>query len=149
MKVKCENCKKSYNLTEDQEKNVKEFAQRKTPFMVSRCPLCHSMVMLEPLSLVGITNELPQIEDNRLFYCPSSCCVGFIEYDKDSDIYNCAECGSIWKNKKEIFESISSIVKRYSHRNEVYKKTKNGWKSIKIGTESNDYYKKVQNNEKL
>ena len=149
MKIKCKNCKKSYDLTEVQEKNVKEFAQRKTPFMVSRCPLCHSMVMLEPMSLIGIANKLPHIENNLLFYCPSPCCIGFIEYDKETELFNCAECGLIWKNKKEIFNSISSIIKKYSHREEVYKKTKNGWKSIKIGTESNNYYKKVQNNEKL
>ncbi|MHC6204117.1 hypothetical protein ACYULU_13110 [Breznakiellaceae bacterium SP9] len=149
MNVKCEDCNKVFTLTEEEERNLKEFAEKGKHFMVSRCPLCHNMLMLHPLALTGITNEIPVIEDNRLFYCPMPCCVGYIEYDKEANIFNCAECGSTWKNKEEIFKSISEIIKKYSHRKNVYKKLKNGWKSIEIGNVPDDYFSKVQNKEKM
>ena len=149
MEQKCETCQKIVVLTEEQEKNVKEFAEKRMPFMVSRCPLCRSMLILHPLKLTGITNELPEIEDVRLFYCPTPCCIGYVEYDKESNVYNCAECGSIWKSKDILFNSISEIVLKYPHRKKVYKKMKNHWKSVPIGTEPDSYYSKVQNNEKL
>ena len=149
MDVKCEDCNEVFVLTEEQEKNVKEFAERGNHFMISRCPLCHSTIMLHPLSLMGITDELPIIEDERLFYCPIPCCIGFVEYDKEKNIFNCAECGSICESKAEIFKSISQIIKKYPHRKSVYKKIKNGWKSIETGSASDDYYSKVQNDEKM
>ena len=149
MEQQCDNCQKMVVLTKEQEIGVREFAANNKPFMVSRCPFCHSMLILHPLKLMGITNVLPIIEDTRLFYCPSPCCIGYVEHDKESDVYNCAECGSIWKSKDEIFYSISEIIKKHPHRKTVYKKSKNGWKSIAIGTEPNSYYSKVQNIEKL
>jgi hypothetical protein len=149
MEIKCTGCQKLFTLTNEQENTVKEFAENKMPFMAFRCPLCHSQQILHPLELMGITNELPTIEDTRLFYCPSSCCTGYIEYDKERKMYNCAECGSKWKNKNEIYNSISAIIKKYKHRKVVYKKTKNGWVSIPIGTAPDEYYSKVQNDEKV
>jgi len=65
------------------------------------------------------------------------------------NVYNCAECGSIWKNKVTIFDSISEIVLKYPHRKTVYKKMKNSWKSVPIGTAPDSYFSKVQNNEQL
>jgi hypothetical protein len=149
MEQKCESCKNLVVLTVEQEKNVREFAEKGMPFMVSRCPFCHNMLILHPLSLMGITAELPVIEDNRLFYCPTPCCIGYVEYDKESNFYNCAECGSIWKNKNELFYSITEIIKKYPHRKFVYKKVKNGWKSIAIGSASDSYFSEVQNNENI
>jgi DNA-directed RNA polymerase subunit RPC12/RpoP len=147
MEYKCEKCGKTFVFTEEQEKNIIEFANRKAPYMVSRCPLCHSMLMLHPLSLMGITDELPDIEDNRLFYCPKSQCTGFVEYNNQNNIYECLDCGSFWETKQELYKSISEIVIKYSHRKEAYKKIKNGWKSIAIGTVSAKYYSKIQNDE--
>jgi hypothetical protein len=149
MEIKCKDCQKLVTLTEEQENNVKEFAEKGMPFMVFRCPLCHNQQILHPLELMGITTKLPAIEDNRLFYCPSSCCIGYIEYDKENKIYTCVECGSRWKNKNEIFNSISETIKKYKHRKLVYKKIKNGWKSIPIGTAPDEYYTKLQNDEKI
>jgi len=149
MEIKCDDCGKVFNLTAEQEKNVREFAEKGKPFMALRCPLCHSMLMLYPLALTGITNELPKVEDTRLFYCPTACCIGYVEYDEESNVYNCAECGSIWKNKDEVFNSISKIILKYPHRKTVYKKVKNGWKSIPIGTAPDSYFSEVQNNEKI
>jgi hypothetical protein len=143
----CEQCKNTNVLTEEQEKNVREFAEKGMPFMASRCSFCHSMLILHPLSLMGITDELPVIEDNRLFYCPTPCCIGYVEYDKESKVYNCAECGSIWKSKNDVFNSITEIVKKYPHRKCVYKKVKSGWKSIAIGSAPDSYFSKIQNNE--
>jgi hypothetical protein len=105
------------------------------------------MVILHPPVLMGITENIPIIEDCRLFYCPTSRCTGFVEYDKENNIYECTECGSSWKNKKELFSDISKIVEKYSHRKNVYLKTKNGWKSIPVGSSPPDYYSKVQNDE--
>jgi hypothetical protein len=149
MVVECKKCVKTFELTKAQEDNVKEFAQKNMPFMVETCPLCHSMVILHPLSLMGITDELPEIEDNRLFYCPEPCCIGYIEYDKKNKKYNCSECGATWKNKNEIYNSISEIIKKYHHRKDVYKKMKNGYKSITIGTAQEKYYSNVQNDETI
>ena len=126
---------------------MREFAEKGMPFMASRCSFCHSMLILHPLSLMGITDELPVIEDNRLFYCPTPCCIGYVEYDKESKVYNCAECGSIWKSKNDVFNSITEIVKKYPHRKCVYKKVKSGWKSIAIGSAPDSYFSKIQNNE--
>ena len=149
MEQKCETCQETVVLTEEQEKGVKEFAAKRMPFMVSRCPFCHSMLILHPLELTGITSELPAIEDTRLFYCPTPCCIGYVEYDEEMNVYNCAECGSIWKNKATIFDSISEIVLKYPHRKKVYKKMKNSWKSVPIETAPDSYFSKVQNNEQL
>ena len=105
------------------------------------------MVILNPLVLMGISNDVPKIEDRRVFYCPTPQCVGFVEYDKENDIYECSECGSSWKNKQELFNDISIIVKKYPHRKSVYLKIKNGWRSIPIGTSPDNYGSIVQNEE--
>jgi hypothetical protein len=147
METKCDECEKLFKLTEEQEKNVREFAEKGKPFMATICPICHTSLILYPLSLMGITDELPIIEDNRLYYCPTLCCIGYVEYDKESKVYNCAECGSIWKSKNDVFNSITEIVKKYPHRKCVYKKVKSGWKSIAIGSASDSYISKIQNDE--
>lgn len=99
------------------------------------------------MTLLGISNDIEEIKDTRLFYCPTPQCIGFVEYDRTNHLYECLECGSSWKNQQELFNSISDIVKKYLHRKSVYIKIKNGWKSIPIGTSPDNYGSIVQNEE--
>ena len=147
MQIKCDSCNSTFDLTKEQEQEVASAASIGSPYLIVRCPICHSMVILNPLVLMGISNDIPKIEDCMVFYCPTPQCVGFVEYDKGNDIYECSECGSSWKNKQELFSDISKIVKKYPHRKSVYLKVKNGWKSIPIGTSPDNYGSIVQNGE--
>lgn len=147
MNVTCEKCNNSYELTKEKEEEVAYAASKNRPFLVDRCPICRRMVMLHPLALMGITDELPVIEDNRVFHCPTLCCIGFVEYDKKNKIYQCVSCLNEWKTKKELYHDITKIVKKYPHRKDVYIKIKNGWKTIPIGASPNDYESTVQSDE--
>jgi DNA-directed RNA polymerase subunit RPC12/RpoP len=113
MEIKCDNCNSTFELTEEQKKEVAIAANSGSPYLIVRCPMCHSMVILHPLVLMGITKDVPKIEDHRFCYCPTPQCVGFVEYGNENNIYECVECGSSWKSKKELNNDISDIVKNF------------------------------------
>ncbi|CAM3942712.1 CpXC domain-containing protein [Flavobacterium branchiophilum] len=143
--IKCDSCNIEFNPSILQMDEIKKAANSGIERFIVYCPKCHSLVFVHPLVLLGMKVEKPkEIEDSRIFCCPITSCIGFVEKDYDANIYGCSECGTEWKNLKKINEDIDKIVQKYEYRKEVYKRKGKTWESIDLEEIPKDYYNKVQ-----
>ena len=144
MQINCESCGVTFIPTEIEQKKIKEAAEKGKTKLIMNCPSCGSMVMAQPIHLMGLSNEKPKSKDARLFCCPVSACIGFVEEDKDAKVFGCSECGTEWKKIEKVYSEIDKIIKKYPYRKEVYIKGGDVWKSILFDKIPKDYYNKVQ-----
>ena len=145
--AKCGYCNLVFSMSEEQQKNVEEEAKAGTETFIIRCPKCHSMVFVHPLVLCGTSDAVPkEVEDRRILCCPVSACIGYVEDDEDKQ-FSCSECGTVWKNMKEVYRDIELIVKRFAYRKEAYIKKGAKWQSAPFNKIPDHYYANVQNEE--
>ena len=144
MKIQCESCGKNFVPKEEDQTKIKTSAEKGKTKIILNCPFCGSMVMAQPLVLMGISAEIPKAKDERLFCCPISGCIGFVEEDQLAKVFGCSECGTEWKKIEKIYTDIEKIVKKYPYRKKVYIKSGDVWISVPFSQIPSDYYKKVQ-----
>ncbi|WP_316807397.1 hypothetical protein [Pedobacter agri] len=148
-KIKCETCLTEFEPTEKQVVEIEKSANAGIERFIIDCPKCHSIVFVFPLMLLGKSTVAPkEIEDDRLFCCPVSACIGFVEENKDAKVFGCSECGTEWRTLDKVHQSIEQIIEKYPHRKKVYQKNGEQWKSISLDEIPKGYYSKV-NNEKV
>lgn len=124
-KIKCDSCCKEFDLSVTQLKEIQEAANSGIERFIIYCPECHSLVFVYPLVLFNLKTEKPaEFEETRLFCCPTTACIGFVEKDNEAKVYGCSECGKEWKNLKDIYIDIEKIITKYEYRKLVYKKKK-------------------------
>jgi len=145
----CSWCNHNFHLSEKQENDLKERLAENGKSIRIRCPECKDTTIYNIL----INNETIELKyekevDDRLFCCPVSACIGFVEEDKDGKVFGCSECGTEWKNLDKVHQSIEKIIEKYPHRKKVYQKNGEQWKSISLDEIPKGYYSKV-NNEKV
>jgi hypothetical protein len=85
------------------------------------CPSCKSISMV----LVGDTQAEPSLR------CPVPACPGFVSFieksKKSGAFWGCGECGSIWRDEKNLQREITAIVKRFAYRTQSYKQAGGVW----------------------
>lgn len=147
MNIHCDTCGIDFIPSEQQTEKIKLSAEAGKTKLVITCPNCKSMVMAQPLFLIGLSDELPKKLDERLFCCPISACIGFVEEDKDEHVFGCSECGTEWGGLKSVYSDIERILKKYPYRKEVYINRNRIWESIPIDNIPKAYYDMVQKEE--
>lgn len=143
--IKCDKCNLDFTPSNEQQIQIQEAAYNKIERLILKCPNCGRIVFVFPLLLLGIKKDIPiEIEDKRLFCCPTLSCIGFVEEDKEAKVFGCSECGSEWDKIEKVYVDIEKIIKQYPYRKEVYLKKNGIWKSIDLEKIPKKYYDKVQ-----
>jgi uncharacterized Zn finger protein len=144
-KIKCDSCNTEFVPTKQQIKEIKKAADDGTERFIVKCQNCYSIVFVHPLILLGLSIERPdEIEENRIFHCPVSACIGFVEEDADAKVFGCSECGTEWNAIIKVYADIESIIKKYPYRKKVYLKLSDKWESIPFDETPSNYFDKVQ-----
>jgi len=145
MEIKCESCNETFTATSLQQERIKISAEKGKSKLVLNCPSCRSMVMAKPLVLMGkVTDTVENALDSRIFCCPTTSCIGFIEKEDGEDIFGCAECGTEWASLDNIYSEISKVIALYPYRQKVYIKDNEKYTAISFENIPKSYYKKVQ-----
>src|SRR5262249_27405715 len=115
----CTNCKRKSEVTRKQASEIRSAKSKGALGLLMDCSKCG-------LSFYMDFEPAPKAKKEQIYHCPISGCTGYAVHVENSALYapgpfwGCGECGSVWREKDELFDSIDEIVKRFSWRKPVY-----------------------------
>jgi ribosomal protein S27AE len=110
MKIKCPNCRNTFNADSQQEQLVNMAIKKKQRLLFIECPECYKDVPINPNDL--LPKEYQKDEDLKNhtaenIQCPI--CGGIVSYvdNGDEKFWGCGECGNIWFSRNVLDEEIA------------------------------------------
>jgi hypothetical protein len=136
--LKCTNCKHQIVFTDEQNDSLEKKRQRGMPAAMIECPNCRFAV---PIDLRK--KSTPEPSTNEISYrCPVARCTGWVSFV--DPFWGCGACGSVWHEKRNLFEEIVSIKKKYSYRSNSYKNDGTEWLPAPLSEEIPNYEELVE-----
>lgn len=119
--VTCVTCERGFDAEGLAAKKVARTVKAGGSALSLHCPFCEQVVMV----LVS------DAEQEALLRCPVPGCAGFVglvpKKGKAPAFWGCGECGSIWRDVKNLYREITAIVRRFPYRKQSYKKSGAAW----------------------
>jgi hypothetical protein len=116
----CSLCERKNQLTPKERAEAERDLPKGKDIILATCPVCEAGTVVQLLP-----PEPKNAKKNEQQYrCPISGCTGYAVYVTNFDpqpFWGCGECGSVWRQKDELFNDIDRIVKRFAHRRACYK----------------------------
>jgi uncharacterized Zn finger protein len=140
MNIKCPHCNNNFIPDKKQAQFLIDAKVNAMSFIMLNCPNCKKSFPFNPTKLSDV---LPGQTEKPL-RCPILGCTGLVSHIKEDSFYGCGECGSIWRDKKNLFRDIANSIKSYSYRSKVYLKEMNRYLPVEPDKEPKDYDDKVR-----
>ncbi|MES2821146.1 MAG: hypothetical protein V4812_19395 [Pseudomonadota bacterium] len=115
MKIICEFCNESFEPNKAQCDLIEKVRLKGAGLVMLECPHCYADLTIK--SDLGNDSNVP------VYRCPVIGCTGWVSYaelDGEGSCFGCGECGSIWKEKKNLDKYIADSIRRYSYRQYSY-----------------------------
>jgi uncharacterized Zn finger protein len=139
MNITCKNCNEKFTPKGKLEKFINESLDKGMKFMMIECPKCGRNFPFKPAEM----EESIQVESEIPLRCPIHGCSGLVAFIGEESFYGCGECGSVWKEQKNLFRDIEKSISIYPYRSKVYDKINDKYIAIDSSKEPKDYEKKV------
>lgn len=142
MNLLCDNCKKEFITSEEQDRFILASRKKSMKFIMINCPYCSMSYAFNPMHLNKPENKKTLVMNG--LRCPKETCTGIVSYIEDTPpFFGCGECGNVWFKKEDLYSDIKTILSKYSYRNHVYNIVNGEYLPVPDKEIPSDYDKKV------
>lgn len=116
MKLQCPTCNEIFSASKNQISLVEKVDGGQMAFAIIECPECFQTFQYR------LKREETSDVKKLSYRCPVKACLGYVaEIGDVTDFeYGCGECGTVWKDRDDLFAAIKEAVKKHSYRKGVY-----------------------------